>query len=474
MNFFIPDFSQAKVLIVGDIMLDRYWHGPIQRISPEAPVPVLNVAKQEECPGGAANVALNVAALGAKAYLLGVCGDDVDGKTLNDKLHIAGVESHLLFDEKLKTIVKLRILGQRQQVIRLDFEEKAKQFDTKKLLATYESLIDKIDVVILSDYAKGTLQIAPELIKIAKQHHKKILVDPKRMDVDFYRGASLLTPNLKEFEAITGASHDLDDLVTRGQNLIKDEGLEALLVTRSEHGMSLLQANQTPVHMAAHQREVADVTGAGDTVIAMLGAAIACGMSYEVASRLANLAAGISVQKRNAATVSVAELRRAMWEERTYTDKHVVTEAELLTFVDDAKKYGEKIVMTNGCFDLLHPGHVAYLEQAKALGDRLIVAVNSDKSVKRLKGDSRPLNNIVARMSVLAGLRSVDWVVSFDEDTPARLIEAVKPNVLVKGGDWAVEQIVGYDTVMANGGEVLSLPFVEGYSTTSIIEKMQK
>ncbi len=474
MSIIIPDFSKAHVLVVGDIMLDRYWHGPIKRISPEAPVPILNVSHQEECPGGAANVALNIATLGAKVALLGIVGQDAAAASLTATLQAHHVETFLIQQANFNTIVKLRVLGQHQQIIRLDFEDARQPDDFSDLLRVFEQQVRLADIVILSDYAKGVLNIAPELIRIARAIGKIVLVDPKRQDFRHYLGAQVITPNYKEFEAVVGACHSEKDIVDKGLAVIADLQLDALLITRSEHGMTLLQANTPPFYLKAFEQEVFDVTGAGDTVIATLASALAAGLTYAKATELANLAAAISVKKHNAATVSVPELRRALWTMKSHLEKHILSQAELLIAVMDAKIHGETLVVTNGCFDLLHPGHVHYLEEASALGDRLIVLVNSDASVQALKGMSRPINPVAARMAVLAGLRSVDWVVAFSEQTPERLISEILPHVLVKGGDYQITEVAGHQAVLANGGLVKILTFVPGFSTTQTIEALRQ
>lgn len=469
----IPDFSSARVLVVGDVMLDRYWSGSIARISPEAPVPIVNVANENECPGGAANVALNVAALGAQVTLLGVCGDDVAAQLLEQKLAMRQVESCLIKDPNQETIVKLRVLAAHQQLLRLDFETPSVISAQALIKQKFAELVGHFDVVILSDYAKGTLVGAKDLIALANAAQVRVLVDPKSKDFSLYHGAYLITPNLKEFQEIVGTCVNEQSLLTKGQELLEQLALPALLVTRSEEGLTLFQHNMPALTLPAYEQEVYDVTGAGDTVIAVIASSLAMGLSLEDSVKLANLAASISVRKLNAATVTVAEMRRALWQTESYSTKHIMTRKELITAVRDAKEHGEKIVMTNGCFDILHAGHVSYLEQAKQLGDRLIVAVNDDDSVQRLKGAGRPLNDLAARMQVLSGLRAVDWVVFFSEDTPEQLINEVLPDVLVKGGDYRVEEIAGHKAVLANSGQVLILDFVPGYSTTSMIEKIQ-
>jgi D-beta-D-heptose 7-phosphate kinase / D-beta-D-heptose 1-phosphate adenosyltransferase len=469
----IPDFSAARVLVVGDVMLDRYWSGAIQRISPEAPVPIVNVAHENECPGGAANVALNVAALGAQVTLLGVCGDDLAAQIIEQKLALHQVNNCLIKDSNQETIIKLRVLAAHQQLLRLDFEVPAVVTAKSLIKEKFSELVHQFDVVILSDYAKGTLANARDLIALANVAQVKVLVDPKSKDFSIYHGAYLITPNLKEFQEIVGVCANEQSILTKGQALLTQLELPALLVTRSEEGLTLFQKDLPALTLPAYEQEVYDVTGAGDTVIAVLASSLAAGLLLEDAVKLANLAASISVRKLNAATVTVAEMRRALWQIENYSTKHVMTKKELITAVQDAKEHGEKIVMTNGCFDILHSGHVAYLEQAKKLGDRLIVAVNDDQSVRRLKGSSRPLNDLVARMRVLSSLRAVDWVVAFSEDTPEQLINEVLPDVLVKGGDYQVEEIAGHQAVLANNGQVRILDFVPGYSTSAMIEKIQ-
>ncbi len=475
MNLHVPDFSKARVLVVGDLMLDRYWQGITARISPEAPVPVVRVTDAQERPGGAGNVALNIAALGALAQVDGLVGDDANANALAAFLKKAKVDCAFTPVPGLTTIVKLRVLSKHQQLLRLDFEDSFYAHPPHILLERFKRLLSAADVVVLSDYAKGTLAAAPELIAHARTAGKIVLVDPKGTDFERYRGATLLTPNNAEFTTIVGACHDDAELVSKGQQLRQHLQLDALLITRGEHGMTLLQRDLAPVFWPAQAREVFDVTGAGDTVIGVLAAALAAGMALPEATALANVAAGIVVGKLGAATVSPQELRAAIAAQNRSardTPTGVLDETELLTWVRHAKANGEKIVMTNGCFDILHAGHVTYLQQARALGDRLIVAVNDDASVARLKGASRPINPLVQRMTVLVGLRAVDWVVPFSTDTPESLICRVLPDVLVKGGDYRVEDIAGHRCVLNAGGDVKILPFVQGVSTTGMINRV--
>jgi D-beta-D-heptose 7-phosphate kinase / D-beta-D-heptose 1-phosphate adenosyltransferase len=473
MKFQIPQFDKARVLIIGDVMLDRYWHGDTSRISPEAPVPVVRVADAEERPGGAGNVALNIAALGGKPVLMGLVGIDEHGRTLEQLLTSSGVECRFTRMAEYPTVTKLRVMSRHQQLIRLDFEEGFEGFDHGLFANQVEAALADVDVVVLSDYGKGVLSQARILIEMARALGKPVLVDPKSSDFSKYHGASLITPNLNEFRAAAGAFSDESGLVEQGMKLIEEQALGGLLVTRSEQGMSLLLADKKPFHQPTRAREVFDVTGAGDTVISVLAAGLAAGLDMQQAVLLSNIAAGIVVGKLGTASVTVPEIRRAL-HEHDDSLQGVVSEDQLMIAVEDARAHKERIVFTNGCFDILHEGHVAYLEQARRLGDRLIVAVNDDASVQRLKGESRPINPLDRRMAVLAGLAAVDWVVPFSEDTPERVICRVLPDLLVKGGDYRPEQIAGYDCVTRAGGEVRILDFLEGCSTTDIVERIRK
>ena len=471
MKITLPAFNRANVLVVGDLMLDRYWHGGSSRISPEAPVQVVNVGHIEERPGGAGNVALNIASLGASSTLIGITGNDEAADSLQAKLTGAKVNCDFERLEGVPTITKLRVISRQQQLIRLDFEEAFKGRGTSGLATKVDNYIDSSGAIILSDYAKGTLEDIQTLIKLANKHQVPVLVDPKGTDFSRYHGATILTPNLSEFEAVVGHCEDERTLVERGHKLLKKHQWQALLVTRGEHGMTLLREGKAELHLPALAREVFDVTGAGDTVIGTLASAIAAGSELEDAVALANTAAGIVVGKLGTATISVHEIRRKL-RVAGGSGTGVMNEQQLQMVVDEAKAHGEKIVMTNGCFDILHAGHVDYLQQAKLLGDRLIVAVNDDNSVRQLKGEGRPVNPLDRRMSVLSALGSVDWVVGFSESTPRRLISKILPDKLVKGGDYKVEQIAGAAEVLNNGGSVEVLQFVDGVSTTKIIEQI--
>lgn len=468
MKVTLPDFRHAGVLVVGDVMLDRYWYGPTSRISPEAPVPVVKVDTIEERPGGAANVAMNIAALGAGSRLVGLTGIDDAARALSAKLNEVNVKCDFVSVPTHPTITKLRVLSRNQQLIRLDFEEGFDSVDPQPMIDRIQQALPKIGALVLSDYAKGALVHVQTMIQTARAAGVPVLIDPKGTDFNRYRGATLLTPNLSEFEAVAGRCKDENDLVERGAKLLAELDLSALLVTRSEQGMTLLQPGKAPLHLPTQAQEVYDVTGAGDTVIGVLAAALAAGKPLEEACFLANAAAGVVVGKLGTSTVTPIELENAI-RGRADTGFGVMTEAQLKDAVALARQRGETVVMTNGCFDILHAGHVSYLANARRLGDRLIVAVNSDDSTKRLKGPTRPVNPLPQRMIVLGALEAVDWVVPFEEDTPQRLISEVLPDILVKGGDYKPEDIAGSKEVWANGGEVRVLNFEDGCSTTNII-----
>jgi D-beta-D-heptose 7-phosphate kinase/D-beta-D-heptose 1-phosphate adenosyltransferase len=465
----LPDFSRARVLVVGDLMLDRYWHGDTSRISPEAPVPVVLVGDAEQRPGGAGNVALNLAALGAQATLIGLTGRDEAADVLERLLESTGVACSFERLEGFPTITKLRVVSRHQQLIRLDFEDGFPAGEAEKLIARFERQVQDTDVVVLSDYGKGTLRHVGRLIAIARAAGKPVLIDPKGKDFGKYAGATLITPNMSEFEAVAGICTEDAELEARAEELRRRHDLDALLVTRSEKGMSLFRPDHAPVHLPTHAREVFDVTGAGDTVISTLAAALAAGEDLHTATALSNVAAGVVVGKLGTATVSVTELRQALRQQQLIA-RGVVDEDRLVALVQEARANGERVVMTNGCFDILHAGHVTYLAQAAEMGDRLIVAVNDDASVSRLKGPERPINPVDQRMTVLAALQSVDWVVPFSEDTPERLICKILPDILIKGGDYKPEQIAGGKCVTDHGGEIVILGFVEGCSTSRIVD----
>lgn len=468
----IPDFSSARVIVAGDVMLDKYLFGATSRISPEAPVPVVHVQDTDDRPGGAANVAVNLASLGASTRLLGAVGEDAAGDTLRRSLSARGIDCDFHVTPDRPTITKTRVQSRGQQLIRLD-EEEARAVDGGALADLVAKSLDGAGAVILSDYGKGALADVSTMIAACRKASIPVFIDPKGRDFTRYKGASLITPNQGEFEAVAGPAKTEQQLVEKGFAMIDELELDALLVTRSEKGMLLLEKGNDPLFLSTEAREVYDVTGAGDTVIATLAGALAAGESLASAAGLSNIAAGIVVRKIGVATATPAEIQAAL-HRRGQGGRGLVQRDELQALVEEAHSRNERVVMTNGCFDIIHAGHVAYLEEAKSLGDRLIVAVNDDKSVTRLKGEGRPVNALADRMLVLAGLAAVDYVVPFSEDTPAALIEAVLPDVLVKGGDYKADEIVGGKAVLENGGEVRVLSFRDGHSTTRIIDRLKQ
>jgi D-beta-D-heptose 7-phosphate kinase/D-beta-D-heptose 1-phosphate adenosyltransferase len=472
MNSSYLNFKDKHILVVGDVMLDRYWHGGTSRISPEAPVQVVKVSDIEDRPGGAANVALGLAKLGVSVTLVGVVGDDENANILTRCLEKVGVTCRFVRSECLPTITKLRVMSRHQQLIRLDFEEREdSQTQNESLASVVEECLIGSDAVIYSDYAKGCLADVQTLISLSNAVNVPSFVDPKGNDFSIYKGATLVKPNLLEFETIVGKCDSTQTLESKAKELRETFGWEALLVTRGEDGLILFNEDKPSFSLATAAKEVFDVTGAGDTVIAVLAAIYVTSKRFTDAVEYANQAAGFVVGKLGTASITADQLAAIMYQRSHSTNFGVLAPEELLKQVKFAQMNGEKVVFTNGCFDILHPGHIAYMKQAKALGERLIVAVNTDASVKRLKGEKRPINDLIHRMAVLEGVGAIDWVTWFDEDTPKEIIEALSPDVLVKGGDYTIKTTVGADHVLSTGGEVKILSFVDGYSTTSIIEK---
>ena len=470
MTITIPDFSKTHVVVAGDVMLDRYLFGSTGRISPEAPVPVVHVQETDDRPGGAANVAVNLASLGVSTRLVGVVGKDDAADSLRAVLKSRDIHCDFHVVEDRPTVTKTRVQSRGQQLIRLD-QEDATAMPGDEVVNVLKQSIDGAGAVVLSDYGKGALADISTMIAVCREAGVPVLVDPKGDEFEKYRGASVITPNQSEFEAAVGQCDSDEELVSRARKMLDDLNLDALLVTRSEKGMLLLEAGMEPVFLSTLAREVYDVTGAGDTVIATLAGAVASGQDLPSAAALANLAAGLVVRKIGVATVTPGEIGISL-HQRGQGGRGLVGLDELKLMVAESRARGERVIMTNGCFDVLHAVHVAYLEEAKNLGDRLIVAVNDDASVRRLKGESRPINELEDRLLVLAGLAAVDWVVPFSNDTPAELIAEVLPDVLVKGGDYKPDDIAGAKDVLNNGGEVRVLAFRDGHSSSRIIDKL--
>jgi D-beta-D-heptose 7-phosphate kinase / D-beta-D-heptose 1-phosphate adenosyltransferase len=482
LNLLEGGFYQLKVLVVGDIMLDRYIHGDVERISPEAPVPVLRHARRYERAGGAANVAMNLAGLGCQTFLGGFWGSDSEQTELAAILERAGIDTVGVVISSLPTISKTRIVGRTQQLLRLDIESRdaPPAIEAQRLQERAVELVAKVHAVVLSDYAKGALSAAlcEAVIRAARTAGVPILADPKTPDFSKYTSATTVCPNLGELSAATGVpAHHTEELLAAGQALVTEHDFNFLTVTMSEKGISVLrpasQGSTGIFHSPARAREVFDVSGAGDTVIATLAACLAGGLQVETAVELANLAAGIVVSKVGTVPIARHELVAALTPSSGVTAGEKVLDLERIKLrVAEWRASGETIVFTNGCFDLLHVGHITLLEDCHRFGSKLVLGLNADASVCRLKGPTRPIVAERERARVMAALASVDAVVLFEEDTPLELIRALKPDVLVKGGDYTIETVVGHEDVIATGGRVEIVPTVEGFSTTNIVKKL--
>lgn len=478
----IWELARAHVLVVGDIMLDRFVSGSVNRISPEAPVPVLKIEHAYSMLGGAGNVIRNIAALGAVPSFIGVIGDDGEGKEVRSLLTevIGQADKRLLVEAGRPTTTKIRYLAQDHQLLRVDSEVTAPLSPETgvALIAATEDALDGIEVLVLSDYAKGVLgpTTVCSLIQTAQRAGCRVIVDPKMRDFNVYSGASLITPNRGELIAATGISASTDaEMEQACKQVLAKHDIAAVLATRSAEGMTLATREGDVHHLPANAREVYDVSGAGDTVVAVLSTALAAGVDLIEAAHLANLAAGIVVGKVGTAVVRPEELIHAVHEEhRTEAEKKIVSLETALEHVVAWRRTGLRVGFTNGCFDLLHPGHLSLLRQARAACDRLIVALNSDTSIKRLKGEGRPVQSESARAAVLASLVDVDRVAIFVEDTPVALIKAIRPDLLVKGADYGREAVVGGDIVEGYGGKVLLADLVPGHSTTATIRRLSE
>lgn len=472
-------FSGCTILIVGDLMLDRYVEGEVRRISPEAPIPVLRAGQRRAVLGGAANVARNVTSLGARAILAGVVGNDPAGTEIAALLAASDrLTDYLIVDVERLTTVKTRFMSGAHQMLRLDEEtdEPISETVTQALLRVVGDALPSADVVILSDYAKGVLtdQVLAAVIALAREAGRPVIADPKRAQFAAYRGVSLLTPNESEVMRATGIVTTDDAAIEEaGRRAMAQAGAESVLVTRSEKGMTLLRHDAPALHLPTHAKSVADVSGAGDTVVAALAIMLACRASLPEAAGLANVAAGISVGKLGTASVTFAELSASLHQRDLLALDHKVAPlAVALERIKDWRSAGLRIGFTNGCFDLIHPGHVHLLHKARAACDRLVVGLNSDASVKRLKGPTRPVQSEMARATVMASLASTDLVILFEEDTPMQLIEAIIPDVLCKGADYTIDQVVGGEFVQRNGGRVALIDLEVGHSTTGTIGRI--
>lgn len=480
----LGELTRQTVLCVGDVMLDRYVYGDVARVSPEAPTVVLAARWEDLVPGGAGNVALNIAGLGARCVLVGVAGDDEAARTLRDKFAAATqVDVRLVRDSSRPTTAKTRFVSEHYSthLLRADWED-GRPLDAqqeKELLAVALEALPSCGALILSDYGKGVLtpRVIEDLIAAARRAKTPVIVDPKGNDYRIYRFASLVTPNRSELSrALNREVRTAEEVAAGAAELCKRTDIEAALITRSEDGMTLAARDEEAVHIPAHPVKVRDVSGAGDTVVATVAAMLAMGADLEAATRAANAAAAVAVGKRGTAAVTFSELRSMLLPPalRAYEEKIALDPALLDERLNEWRRAGLRIGFTNGCFDLLHPGHLKVLAEARAACDRLVVGLNSDESTRRLKGPSRPIQDELARAQLLAALEAVDLVAIFAEDTPIELIRRVRPQVLVKGGDYTREQVVGREIVEATGGEVLIVEVLPDRSTTRLVERSKK
>jgi D-beta-D-heptose 7-phosphate kinase/D-beta-D-heptose 1-phosphate adenosyltransferase len=476
----IDKWRGLRILVLGDVMLDRFVYGQVERVSPEAPIPVLRFHSEKAMLGGAGNVARNIVALGGRAVLVGALGADAEGDLVAGPLSAADrIDGRFVRFADHPTTVKTRYVSGGQQIMRLDLERPLRldAQAVEALCARFAEAVDSAAAVVLSDYAKGVL--APEVIRrvvdLARARGVPVIVDPKSRDVRRYAGATVLTPNAAEAALISGLDCGEDAGAEAAAKIVRDLAeVEAVVLTRGARGMTIwdpAEASGAAAHIATLASEVFDVSGAGDTVAAALSLALAGGASVTMAARIANVAAGVAVGKRGTAAVHARELAKALGGAGESDDPKIVSNETAAAVVADWKAHRLKVGFTNGCFDLLHPGHIGLLRRSRAACDRLVVALNADASVRRLKGENRPLQNQRARSVVIAAIDSVDLVTLFDEDTPMRLIELLKPDYLIKGADYSAATVVGADFVTAYGGKVVLIPLEVGHSTTSIISR---
>lgn len=473
----LPSVAGVHILVVGDVMLDRYIQGRTERVSPEAPVPVVQIEGSEDRLGGAANVAANVVSLGARCTLVGAVGDDAAGRSVTEMLAAAGISADLVVVPGWPTTVKERVVSRHKQLLRMDFEAALPAGVADEIAERSAAQLPAANALVIEDYDKGAVALPSRLIACANEHQVATIADPKFKPFAEYRGVHVLKPNQPEFEQAVGHWPAGEELRQTGCDLARAHDFGAIALTRGEEGLTLFQADGGHLHLPAERVEVFDSTGAGDTVAATLSICVALGWPLVESAGMANVAGGVVCTKAGTVAVSLHELNRAISARNRAGEVLEVPESlprrQLAAALSKARRRGERIVFTNGCFDILHAGHVGYLNQARQLGDRLIVAVNDDDSARRLKGGGRPVNGLERRMRVLEGLAAVDWVVPFSEDTPEALLREIRPDVLVKGGDYAASEVVGGAFVRSYGGDVRVLDFVEDCSTTNIVERIR-
>ena len=469
----LNNLNTARILVIGDVILDQYWLGETTRISPEAPTPIVNIKNMEDRLGGAANVAINASSVGAAVTLIGMVGSDENGKRLLELLDATDIDAKIICKENFKTPAKLRVVSRNQQLLRLDHENHNEETDNTEVLELCRQQIHEHGTIVISDYDKGAVTRVEAIIEAARKDNKQIIVDPKGSNFAKYKNASIISPNYQEFRQVAGSCRDAAELESKAVAMCEELNFDALLVTRSEHGISLFARGKQARHFPAQAKEVYDVTGAGDTVVGLFASAQSASYSLADSVKIANLGAGIAVSKLGTVSVTVEELDMSLHVPAT-KGKRVTDIEELKQALSVLKSNNEKIVFTNGCFDLIHRGHIASLREAKSRGDCLIVAINDDTSVKNIKGESRPVCSLQNRIAVLEELNCIDWIVPFSEDTPLSLIQELKPDVYVKGGDYEKEKLAEYDLVNSYGGEVVISPYVEGCSTTAIIDSILK
>lgn len=461
----------SQILVIGDIILDEYWFGDTNRISPEAPIPVVNIKSKDFRLGGAGNVALNLSQINSNILLISSVGKDSDGKIIEKVLKDKKIKFYLNKNNKAKSIKKLRIFSDHYQMMRLDFEDEKIAYKLE-LNKKIRNEINKSKIVVLSDYGKGTLQNIKKIIKFAKKKSKLIIIDPKGYDYEIYKYASIITPNIKEFTNIVGEVRNQKQLIKKAKKLLNQYKFTGILITQGKEGMTYVSKNNT-IQKKSLAQNVYDVTGAGDTVIATFSAYLNLGKSLDQSIDMANIAASTVIKKIGTSVINRSEIEKIYESQNNLqTEKFYKSTSLLIKKIQRLKLEKKKIIMTNGCFDVVHAGHIHLLEEAKKLGDYLIVAINSDKYVKSLKGKNRPIHRLKARIKVLEALSCVDFVVVFDDFTPLKIIRLISPDILVKGSDYKIKNIVGADLVKSNKGQVKIIKFKKGFSTTKLLEKI--